>query len=72
MDRAMGRFGVHAIAEESEVLHFLTNETAGEADLLASDRHHFLPIKQLLSYNGRQSPQHVVARVHHHSLRTDS
>lgn len=49
MDRPMGRLGVHALTKEAEVLHLLSDETTGEADLLASNHHNFLPIKQLLS-----------------------
>ena len=72
MDWAMGRLGVHALAEEAKILHLLAHEATGEADLLASDHHHLLTIEQLLGQYRSQSPQHVVAGVNNHSPRADS
>lgn len=63
--------GVHPLAEKPEILHFLANEATGEADFLASDHHHSLAVQELLSENGGQSPEHVVPRIDHHSLRAD-
>lgn len=72
VDWAMRRFGVHAFAEESHVLHLLPHEAAGDADLFAAHHHHFLPVEQLLRHDGREPTQHVVPRVDHHPLRADS
>ena len=44
MDGPMRGLGVHALAEEPQVLHLLANESTREADLLASHYHHFLSL----------------------------
>nr|GMD66974.1 hypothetical protein CKAN_00693800 [Ipomoea batatas] len=72
MDGTVGGLGVHALAEEAVVLHFLTDKAAGEADFLAADHHHALSIEKLLRQDGCQTSQHVVPRVHHHSPSADS
>ena len=71
MDGAMRRLGVHTLAEEPQVLHFLANEAAGEADFLAADDDDSLAVQELLGQNGGQASEHVVPGVHHHSLRAD-
>nr|GMD64236.1 hypothetical protein CKAN_00693800 [Ipomoea batatas] len=72
VDGAVGGLGVHALAEEAVVLHFLTDEAAGEADFLAADNNHSLTIEQLLRQDGCQTSQHMVPRIHHHSTSADS
>lgn len=67
---SMRRLGVHALAEESHVLHLLPYQSSGHANLLTPHHHHFLPVQQFLRYRRRQSPQHVMPRIHHHHLRT--
>ena len=71
VDGLMRGLGVHALTEEPQILHLLANESTREADLLASHYHHFLPIQQLFRQYRRQSPQHVVSCVHHHSPGAD-
>lgn len=44
---------VHPLTEEAEILHFLTDKAAGEADLLATDKHYFLTVEDLLGYDRR-------------------
>ena len=71
VDGAVGRLGVHAFAEEPQVLHFLPHQTTGDANLFASHDHHFLSVQQLLCHNRGEPTQHVVPGVHHHALRAD-
>ena len=66
MDGAMGGFGVHALAEEAEVLHLLADEAAGEGDLLAPDDDDALPGEELLGDDGGQAAEHVVPCVDDH------
>ncbi|OAY70255.1 hypothetical protein ACMD2_06170 [Ananas comosus] len=68
VDGAVRGLGVHALAEEAEVLHLLPHEPPREAQLLAPHHHHALPVQELLRHDRRQPPQHVVPRVHHHAL----
>lgn len=72
VDGAVGGLGVHALAEEAEVLHLLTDEAAREADLLAANHHHFLAVEEFFGQDRGEPTQHVVAGVHHHPPRADS
>lgn len=72
VDGTVRRLGVHALAKEPHVLHFLADEATGHANLFAADRDDFLSVEELLGHDRSQPPQHVVACVHHHSLRADS
>ena len=63
---------VHTFAEEPHVLHFLTHESTGEANLLASHDDYLLPVEELLGDDRRKPTEHVVARVHDHALRADA
>ena len=53
VDRAMGGFGVHAFAEESQVFHLLPHQTAGDANLFAAHHRNLLPIQKLFRHDGR-------------------
>lgn len=68
----MRRFGVHAFAQESHVLHLLPHEAAGDAYLFAPHHHYLLAVEKFFCHNGRESTEHVVPRVNHHPLRADS
>lgn len=70
MNRSMRRFSVHTFAKESHVLHFLTNESTGEANLFAPDNDNFLAIEKLFGGDRRKTTKHVVARVYDNALRT--
>lgn len=69
MNGSMRRLRVHTFAKEPHVLHFLADESTGEANLLASNDDDLLPIEQLLGHDRRQAPQHVVARIDDNALR---
>ena len=39
MEGTLGGLGVHALAEESQVLHLLSDQAAGEANVFAANHH---------------------------------
>ena len=51
MDGTVRRLGVHAFAKESHVHHLLANESARQADFLASDYDYFLAVEQLVGHD---------------------
>lgn len=71
MNGAVRGLGVHPLAEEAQVLHLLSDETAGEADFLAADDDDSLAVQEFLGQNGGQTAEHVVPGIYHHSLRAD-
>ena len=72
MDGTMRGLRIHPLAEEPHVLHLLPNQAAGDADLLAPNHHHLLPIQELLCHNRSKPTQHMVPRVHYHALGADA
>jgi len=69
VNRSMRRFSVHTFAKKPHVLHFLTNESTGEANLFAPDNDNFLAIEKLFGGDRRKTAKHVVARVDDNALR---
>jgi hypothetical protein len=72
VDGTMRGLGVHALAKKPEVLHFLTNETSRHGDLLATHHDDVLAVEQLLCDEGGKAPKHVVPRIHHDTLLTET
>ena len=72
MNGAMRRLGVHSLPQETHVLHFLADQSTGNADFLAPDDHDFLTIEKLFGDNGRESSQHVMPGVNDDALSTDT
>lgn len=69
---AMRRFSVHSLPQETHVLHLLTDQSAGDADLLAPDNDNFLSIEKLFGDDRREPSQHVMPSVDDDALGTDT
>lgn len=61
VNRTMRRFGIHSLTKESHVLHFLPNETTGDANLFTTNNNNFLTIKDLFGDGGSKTAKHVVS-----------
>ena len=48
MDGTVRGLGLHPHTKKPHVLHLLTNQTTGEADLLTANHHNLLAIEKLL------------------------
>lgn len=65
---ASGRVGIHALAEEGQVLQFVSVKIARNVDALTAHNHHLPAQKYLLGHNGRQAAQEMASAIEHQHL----
>lgn len=72
VDGAVRRLSVHTLSPEPHVLHLLPDEASRYGDLVAAYDGYSLAVQEVLGYDRRQTTEHVVSSVDHHSLRADT